>query len=85
MEPDWATDLLTLSIAGDGQAVRGLNRVWIVKGLKSIQESSRPGILALLLVSGLARLKADSYLARLVPEIKEGIEYLPMDVLRIFT
>ena len=80
MEPDWATDLLTLSIAGDGQAVRGLNRVWIVKGLKSIQESSRPGILALLLVSGLARLKADSYLARLVPEIKEGIEYLPMDV-----
>ena len=31
-------------------------------------------------MSGLARLKADSYLAALLPEIKEGIEYLPMDV-----
>ena len=77
IEPDWATDLLTLSIAGDGQPVTGLNRAWVKKGLTSIENSSRQGILALLLVSGLAELRTDLPQNCAVREPEQGLrEYL---------
>lgn len=50
---NWAHDLLTLSIAGDGQPVLGLNRALIRSGLASLTESDRPGIRALARVAGL--------------------------------
>jgi single-stranded-DNA-specific exonuclease len=51
----WAHDLLTLSIAGDGQPVLGLNRAWVRSGLASLAGSDRPGIRALLKVAGVRR------------------------------
>ncbi len=54
---DWAIDMLALSIAGDGQPVTGLNRVWVKEGLNVLQQARRPGILALLCVSGIFRIK----------------------------
>ncbi len=53
-DPYWAHDLLTLSIAGDGQPVTGSNREWIRSGLSSMSSDPRPGIRALLLSAGLA-------------------------------
>ncbi len=52
--PSWAHDLLTLSIAGDGQPVTGPNRAWIRSGLRLINEEPRPGIAALIKAAGLA-------------------------------
>jgi len=49
----WAHDLLTLSIAGDGHPVVGLNRHWVVSGLSSLRNTRRPGIAALLEVAGI--------------------------------
>lgn len=50
--PDsWAHDLLTLSIAGDGHPVDGLNRQWVRSGLASLRDTHRPGIAALLEVA----------------------------------
>jgi len=63
--PDWAHDLLTLSIAGDGQPVTGPNRIWIRSGLRVINQSPRPGIAALAKVAGLAADKAPGALRRL--------------------
>ncbi|QUL98069.1 MAG: DHH family phosphoesterase [Candidatus Fermentithermobacillus carboniphilus] len=53
---NWAHDLLTLSIAGDGQPVIGLNRMWVRSGLKTIVQTPGPGIKALLTVSGMLKL-----------------------------
>ncbi len=50
--PTWAHDLLTLSVAGDGQPVIGPNRAWILSGLRSIAETDRAGILALMRAAG---------------------------------
>ncbi|MGE5579567.1 MAG: single-stranded-DNA-specific exonuclease RecJ [Bacillota bacterium] len=50
---DWAHDLLTLSVAGDGQPVTGPNRLWIRSGLRLMNEKPRPGIGALMKVAGL--------------------------------
>ena len=50
--PAWAHDLLTLSIAGDGQPVLGPNRSWIRSGLRSMSRGDRLGVAALLRVSG---------------------------------
>jgi single-stranded-DNA-specific exonuclease len=50
--PSWGHDLLTLSIAGDGQPVTGINRAWIRSGLSLMAESPRAGIAALLHVAG---------------------------------
>ena len=50
---DWGLDMLVLSIAGDGQPVTGLNRLWIKKGLELLRHTRRPGIFALLCVSGI--------------------------------
>lgn len=61
LEHNWAKDMLALSIAGDGQPVTGLNRVWIKQGLRLLSETNRPGIMALLLVSGVFRLRAGEY------------------------
>ncbi len=61
LEHSWAKDMLALSIAGDGQPVTGLNRVWIKQGLRLLSETNRPGIMALLLVSGVFRLRAGEY------------------------
>jgi len=59
--PDtWGHDLLTLSIAGDGQPLTGLNRLWVQSGLKAIEETTRPGMLAMLLVSGIFRMVGSS-------------------------
>lgn len=52
--PSWAHDLLTLSVAGDGQPVLGPNRAWIRSGLRSIGETGRTGILSLLRVAGIS-------------------------------
>lgn len=49
----WAHDLLTLSIAGDGQPVLGVNRAWVRSGLATLSQSVRPGVRALLQVAGL--------------------------------
>lgn len=49
----WAHDLLTLSIAGDGHPVVGMNRHWVVSGLSSLRDTRRPGIAALLEVAGI--------------------------------
>ncbi|MBP8621057.1 MAG: DHH family phosphoesterase [Firmicutes bacterium] len=77
IEPDWAMDLLTISIAGDGQPVTGLNRAWVKRGLKSIERSDRQGILSLLLVSGLAKLKTDRGLDFVPRTPEQGLrEYL---------
>jgi len=43
----FAHDLLTLSIAGDGQPLFGLNRLWVKSGLKALGEPLRPGVRAL--------------------------------------
>lgn len=61
MMPNWAQDMLALSIAGDGQPVTGLNRVWIKEGLRLLAETHRPGIIALLLVSGIFRFRRNEY------------------------
>jgi single-stranded-DNA-specific exonuclease len=53
VEPAWAHDLLTLSVAGDGQPVLGPNRAWIRSGLRTIAEGRRTGIQALLRAAGL--------------------------------
>ncbi len=50
---DWAHDLLTLSIAGDGYPVVGINRYWVTSGLSSLVRTRRPGIAALLQVAGI--------------------------------
>ena len=52
VRPGWAHDLLTLSIAGDGQPVLGPNRSWVRSGIKSIARGERPGLTALLRFSG---------------------------------
>ena len=57
---NWACDMLVLSIAGDSQPVTGLNRVWVKEGLKLIRHTHRPGILALLCVSGIFNFAAGS-------------------------
>ncbi len=49
--PDWAHDLLTLSIAGDGQPLSGLNRAWVQSGLLSLAKSERTGLRALQIVA----------------------------------
>jgi single-stranded-DNA-specific exonuclease len=49
----WAHDLLTLSIAGDGHPVVGLNRQWVISGLHSLRDTQRPGIAALQEVAGI--------------------------------
>ena len=51
----WAHDLLTLSIAGDGHPVVGLNRHWVISGLASLRDTERPGIAALLEIAGIHR------------------------------
>ncbi len=77
IETDWAMDLLTISIAGDGQPVTGLNRAWVKRGLKSIEGSNRQGILSLLLVSGLAKLRTDRGLDFVPRTVEQGLrEYL---------
>jgi single-stranded DNA-specific DHH superfamily exonuclease len=57
--PDWGTDMLTLSIAGDGHPVTGLNRTWIKQGLNLLEHTCRPGILALLCISGVFKFGQD--------------------------
>ncbi len=61
LEHSWAKDMLALSIAGDGQPVTGLNRVWAKEGLRLLSKISRPGIMALLMVSGVIRLRAGDH------------------------
>lgn len=53
MPPNWAHDLLTLSIAGDGQPLLGLNRMWVRSGLSSLDRGERVGLKVLLEVAGL--------------------------------
>lgn len=53
--PNWAHDLLTLSIAGDGQPLSGLNREWVRSGLLSMAKSERTGLKALGIVAGINR------------------------------
>ncbi|MGI6642489.1 MAG: single-stranded-DNA-specific exonuclease RecJ [Bacillota bacterium] len=55
----WARDLLTLSIAGDGQPLVGLNRQWVRSGLEVLKEAQRPGIRALATVAGIIGKGAD--------------------------
>lgn len=77
IETDWAMDLLTISIAGDGQPVTGLNRAWVKRGLKSIETSNRQGILSLLLISGLAKLRTDRELDFVPRTVEQGLrEYV---------
>lgn len=45
---DWALDLLTISIAGDGQPVTGINRFWVTRGLELLRRPSRPGLAKLI-------------------------------------
>ena len=52
--PNWAHDLLTFSIAGDGQALTGFNRHWVKLGMQSIASTKRPGLKALSIVAGLS-------------------------------
>ncbi len=59
MPPRWAHDLLTLSIAGDGQPLVGLNRRWVRSGLEVLREAKRPGIRALATVAGVFREHGD--------------------------
>lgn len=56
---DWGTDMLALSIAGDGHPVTGLNRLWVRQGVRQLQHTCRPGIFALLCVSGIFKLGGD--------------------------
>ena len=51
----WGHDLLVLSIAGDGQPLTGLNRRFVVSGLRVLSEARRPGISALLEAAGIGR------------------------------
>lgn len=72
MPPDWGTDMLALSIGGDGHPVTGLNRLWIKQGMQVLQYTCRPGIFALLCVSGIFKLGQgfglDECMATLLPE-----------------
>ncbi len=55
MPSDWAHDLLTLSIAGDGQPLSGLNRTWVRSGLRSLLRCERIGLRVLQEVAGIRR------------------------------
>ncbi len=56
---DWALDMLTLSIAGDSMPVGGINRAWVKQGLQAMYKSRRPGILAMLCVLDVFKLKSN--------------------------
>ncbi len=54
VQPGWAHDLLTLSIAGDSLPVLGFNRRWVKSGLEVLNDGQRPGIEALCEVAGIS-------------------------------
>jgi single-stranded-DNA-specific exonuclease len=57
----WATDLVTISIAGDSQPVLGVNRRFIQDGLTVLRECPRKGLAALCEVAGLGTKRVTGY------------------------